>query len=351
MSTVLFTYCNGIPNTYSDVFLRAKHILASAGVFTPTLNLENYLESHGEPDHLEQVFDDLDPDLVISDHTALLHSLQVSSKVQLPSSALRIYSELIEGFVMDNYWGRCQMTSPLRIDDRIETKEGFVLQMRQAGLPIPKSILKREVEQSSWNYAGLSELLGSDTIVLKDVGGSFGNAVYPVTEELDVFRDDNIRIAQESIKSHTTYPYSIRIITFPGRVAGAFLCYNLNNNFHSNGAGDARAVMLDVGYGTSDANVVLPFNPQGVSSNWTLDSDLLEQALDVSLVPSTSLIRGQDIIYSNNQNYFLEAQTHPGSLTNGTFSKIAGIEPGSLDKNLSIAAEAIAYHLHEMLTK
>gem|GEM_PF-6053791 len=351
MVNLLFTYDNPSPYSYGEVYLRAAHLLEKKGVSWACLDLEQFVEDYDFSDHyLQGVSDRFKPEIVIS------HTLSLRRSLLERGCALNLLEEEIETYFINNYWGRVQTGSPYSCAESVEFKEGFVKRMRAAGLPHPRTLLRKEVSLKDWNYdflnAHLNSGSGRNGFYLKDISLQRGKGVHYVSSSQQFSKDSNLNIAQEKVTSEGM-PYSVRIVTFPGEIIGGFFCYNLNDSWRSNFSSGYRKFVLHEREqdNLNDLQREL-LQRSGLDLSLEKNEELVRLALAVSSLPSQSLLRGIDIVFdSEYQPYFIEAQTGSGNPWEGGYSLLQGREIRSPVENVQVAAEVIADCLFRHLNR
>ena len=354
MLDILFTHHRPQLGTYGEAFLRAGGLLVKEGFRIGCLELPKVAASYfHDESYLLEVTQRTEPRLIISHSGSLRRSLAAALGCRANPESLRALEEEIDSFFFPRYQGKMQTNSFSGPAESIEFKEGFVRQMRKHRLPHPSSVLRSEVLEGEWNYTSLDDTINGGErkeVILKDVTLHRGRGVYAVQEESPLFTQPTIRVAQKRVGSS---PSSLRVITFPGKVIGAFLLYNPHNNLHSNVQQGASRVLLysssPVQRNTIDSSWNLDLLSAGINLNLTLREDVHDLALNVSRIPSRSLLKGIDILFEEGKPYVVEAQTNPGDPTQDSFPVMAGIDSDSSEKNMVVTSIVLASCLARVL--
>ncbi len=357
MLDILFTYHRPLSGTYGEAFLRAGGLLTQEGIHVGCLELSKVATSYFQREsYLEEVTQRTEPKLIVSHSGSLRHSLAAVLGRRVNTESIHVLEEEIESFFIRRYQGKIQTNSSYNPGVGIEFKEGFVRKMRKHKLPHPLSVLQGEVSKEEWNYEALDDRLNSGErkeVILKDITLHRGRGVHAVQGESPLFAQPTIRVAQKRVGSfHATSnsrPYCLRVVTFPGKIVGAFLTYNQKDGLCSNHQEGYVRVVLHPGREIPDYSLrgILP--EVGVNPNLTLREDVYDLALRVSRIPSRSLLRGIDILFEEGKPYVVEAQTNPGNPTQDSFPVMAGINSDSSEKNMIITSVVLASCLARVL--
>ncbi len=357
MVDILFTYNNPHPLSYGGIFLDAGASLQKRGFEVGFLNLPEFVRTYDlTPSYLEETVAKMQPKVVISHQASLGRSLNEAGVPIEERQFRRLLEVEIDEFFIERYWGRIQTNSPNKRDDSLEFKEGFVRRLRDGPIPIPKSVIKGETGE--WSYSKVREKLYGDSerrqFVLKDVTSTFGHGVYFVPSEEDFVVHPNVRIAQEEVVNDVPCGSSLRLITFPGEIIGAFLFYNREDSQRSINSDNFNGTLLNEG-GVSwakcnDPQVREAFPYNFVNPDLTIREDVRALIIEASKLPSQSLLRAMDVIGDNEGNpYFLEAQTLPGNPEGLTYPLIAGLPSKGLVYSHSAASHLLANSLANLL--
>ena len=418
MTDILFTYSTSAhANSYAEIYLRIGQKLKHNGFSIRYLDLKklsyDYVNSL-ESSVIADTIDSFRPRFIISDEESLFCELgkvfsngrsrlvesrlgdfsQLENEFQLESRSpfesrlgnvsvvddvfqlerthrgmVRLLMAEIDDHSFAHYWGNTQSSSSRPYSLSVEKKESFIERMRGEDVPIPLTVLRKEVDKEYWCYSFLDAALGSDGrgFMVKEDGKHKSKGVH-VVDSVVAFAGVGHKavVAQEMIYDKGRYPCSLRVVTFQKNILGSCLLYNTEDLVRSNRDGSMSKIFLgdhvtalehdllnDLCSGEENylwKHGILDTTSSGGSVTLTLREDVALLARYVGSLPSRSFLRGLDFVFDSAGNPFLlEAQTGPGGIRSGNFALFCGKEPGSIEYNISSAVEFLACEFQQLL--
>lgn len=307
------------------------------------------------------------PDVVFNSPFDTCSQIMMSDKANqypadLITGSLDAIEEELSRAVPDNIE---RLRDPL--DRDASTKDGFYKLCAEQNLPVPRTVVLRDLPPEMRRHGIIAGLLGgheSSTVVYKSTRGGCGMENFLVNKEKGFRKvlgsaDGSDLIAQAPVPVGRI-PFSMRVVTFGTAVIGGVLLVNPKGGFSSNGAQGGLGIGLAL-FGEEGRKDRVPdvgirgpllwdiFRQAGVDpNNRTIPDRILRLASLIGKLPSKNLLRGIDFVFDEAGAAFaLECNCCPGPPGERMWADMTGT-PAPLNRNTlaemetEIAAELIA---------